>query len=306
MKTIAEAEGENGNLIAIAAMVASQAILTVNDTLMKVAVRELPGGQAIFIRSLLLFALAGLLTLAMGGFRHLPERRHWPLLGLRAVGDVAATMLYLTALFNMPIADATAILQFLPLAITASAALFLGEPVGWRRWLAAAVGFIGVLIIIRPGTPGFNVWSLVALAAVGAIVLRDLSTRRIDKGISTIFLTTLSGGSIALASTGFALTETWRLPSASVLAMIAGAALFLLAGYYLIIEAMRRGEVAVVSPFRYSVIVWAIIAGVAVFGEKPDPFALLGTAIVMAAGLYTFFRERQLAIKGRLPSSGQT
>jgi drug/metabolite transporter (DMT)-like permease len=237
----------------------------------------------------------------MGGFRRLPERRHWPLLGLRSIGDVGATLLYLTALFNMPIADATAILQFLPLAITAAAALFLGEPVGWRRWLAAAVGFVGVLIIIRPGTSAFNVWSVVALAAVAAIVLRDLSTRRIDAGIPTILLTVMSGASLMLASSTFALTETWFLPSVAALSMIAGAALFILAGYYLIIEAMRRGEVAVVSPFRYSVILWAIVSGLAVFGERPDPLALLGTAVVMAAGLYTFFRERQLALRKSRP-----
>ncbi|MGE0767341.1 MAG: DMT family transporter [Hyphomicrobiaceae bacterium] len=288
---------ERGNLVAIAAMVGSQAVFTVNDTLMKLAARDMPGGQAIFIRSLLLCVLAGLIGYVMGAFRRCPERRHWPLLGLRSIGDVGATFLYLAALFNMPIADATAILQFLPLAITAGAALFLGEPVGWRRWLAAAVGLVGVLIIIRPGTSAFNIWSLVALAAVAAIVLRDLSTRRVDKGIPTILLTAISGASLSVASCAFALTETWRLPSPSGLAMLTGATLFVLAGYYLIIEAMRRGEVAVVSPFRYSVILWAILAGMTVFGEKPDPIALLGTAVVMAAGLYTFFRERQLALR---------
>jgi len=295
MTLVPGSERESGNIVAIAAMIGSQAVLTVNDALMKLAAREVPGGEAIFIRSLLLFLLATAIAVAIGGFQRLPERRHRRLLGWRTIGDVASTLLYLTALFNMPIAAATAILQFLPLAITAAAALFLGEPVGWRRWLAAAVGFAGVLIIIRPGTSAFSVWSLVALAAVAAIVLRDLSTRRIDRGISTILLTVISGASIAVVSTGFALTETWRLPSPKALAMIAGAALFLLAGYYLIIEAMRRGEVAVVSPFRYSVIIWAVVAGLTVFGERPDPFALLGTAVVMAAGLYTFFRERQLA-----------
>lgn len=292
----APSESESsGNLAAIVAMVGSQAVFTVNDALMKLAARDLPGGEAIFIRSLLLFLIASLIAIAVGALRHLPRRRHWPLLGLRSIGDVGATLLYLTALFNMPIADATAILQFLPLAITAGAAVFLGEPVGWRRWLAAAVGLVGVLIIIRPGTSAFNVWSLVALAAVAAIVLRDLATRRVDKGIPTILLTVISGASLMTASSVFAVRETWRLPSGSEISMISGAALFLLAGYYLIIEAMRRGEVAVVSPFRYSVILWAIVAGVMVFGERPDPLALIGTAIVMAAGLYTLFRERQLA-----------
>jgi drug/metabolite transporter (DMT)-like permease len=231
----------------------------------------------------------------MGAFAHLPPVRAWPLIALRSLGEVGATLLYLAALFHMPIADTTAILQFLPLAITAAAAVFLGEPVGWRRWLAAAVGLVGVLIIIRPGTSAFNAWSLVALASVASIVLRDLCTRRIDRTIPTVFLTVVTSLTVTTVSSSFALTETWHRPSAPALAMVSGAALFLFVGYYLIIEAMRRGEVAVVSPFRYSVILWAIVSGILVFGEWPDRLALLGTVIVMAAGLYTFFRERQLA-----------
>lgn len=285
------------NLVAIGAMITSQAVFTVNDALIKLAARELPGGQAIFIRGLFTIAFAFALALALGGFRAWPERKDWPLIAIRNVGEIGATLLYLTALFNMPIAEATAILQFLPLAITAGAALFLGESVGWRRWLATLVGFIGVLVIIRPGTPAFNGWSLVALAAVAAIVLRDLTTRRIASRVPTVLLTFLSSLTVTAAASTLGLVETWRVPSAGALTMIGVAAFFLLVGYYTIIEAMRRGEVAVVSPFRYSVILWAIVAGLLVFGERPDPIALVGTAIVMVAGLYTFFRERQLGLE---------
>lgn len=285
------------NLRAIGAMVLSQAVFTVNDALMKLAASELPGGEAIFIRGLCTIVLAGALALALGGFRVWPQRGDWPKIAVRNIGEIGATFLYLTALFHMPIADCTAILQFLPLAITAAAALFLGEPVGWRRWLATAVGFIGVLVIIRPGTAGFNAWSLVALASVVSIVLRDLTTRRIDRAVPTVLLTFLSSLTVTTAAGGFALFETWSVPSPRALALIGGAATFLLVGYYFVVEAMRHGEVAVVQPFRYSVIVWAIVAGLAIFGERPDPWALAGTAIVMAAGLYTFFRERQLRLE---------
>jgi len=295
MTALPVASAGSGNIIAIAAMIGSQAVFTVNDALMKLAARELPGGQAIFIRGLFTIALALTLAVAMGGLRAWPTRKDWPLIGLRNVGEIGATLLYLTALFNMPIADATAILQFLPLAITAGAALFLGERVGWRRWLATSVGFVGVLLIIRPGTPSFTGWSLVALASLAAIVLRDLTTRRIDRRVPTALLTLISSLSVTTAASAFAFVETWHLPTGKGLAMAGGAAFFVLAGYYLIIEAMRRGDVAVVSPFRYSVMLWAIIAGVLLFGEVPDPIALMGTALVITAGLYTFFRERQLA-----------
>jgi drug/metabolite transporter (DMT)-like permease len=285
----------SSNLVAIVAMMASQAVFTVNDALMKLAARELPGGQTIFIRGLFTIVIAVLLVAAFGGLRAWPARKDWPLIGLRNLGEIGATLLYLTALFHMPIAETTAILQFLPLAITAGAALFLGEPVGWRRWFATAVGFVGVLVIIRPGTPSFNGWSLVALASVASIVLRDLATRRIDARVPTAMLTLISSLTVTGAASAFVLTETWQVPTPPTVLMIAVAALFLLAGYYAIIEAMRHGQVAVVAPFRYSVIVWAIIAGFILFGERPDPATLAGTGIVMAAGLYTFFRERQLA-----------
>jgi drug/metabolite transporter (DMT)-like permease len=280
---------------AIVAMVVSQAVFTVNDTLMKLAARAIPGGEAIFIRGLFTIVLATALAFWLGGFRAWPPPPgQWRLIGLRSVGEVGATLLYLTALFNMPIADATAILQVLPLAITAGAALFLGEPVGWRRWLATSVGFAGVLIIIRPGTAGFNAWSLVALASVASIVLRDLTTRRIHRGVPTVMLTLVSSLTVTASAAGLSLVEAWRVPDLETLLLIGGAALFLLGGYYFVIEAMRLGDVATVAPFRYTVILSAIVSGIVVFGESPDPIALLGTGIVMAAGLYTFFRERQL------------
>ncbi len=279
---------------AIVAMVLSQAVFTVNDATMKLAAQALPGGEAIFIRGLFTIVFAGVLALALGGFVMWPEPRDWPRIALRNVGEIGATLLYLTALFHMPIAETTAILQVLPLAITAGAALFFGEAVGWRRWLATGVGFVGVLIIIRPGTSAFNAWSLVALASVACIVLRDLTTRRIDRAVPTVLLTFLSSLTVTAAASGLALVETWVWPGPGTLALIGTAALFLLGGYYFVIEAMRYGEVAVVSPFRYSVIIWAIAAGLLIFDERPDPVALAGTGVVMAAGLYTFFRERQI------------
>jgi drug/metabolite transporter (DMT)-like permease len=284
-----------GNVRAIVAMVASQAVFTVNDALMKLAAREMPGPEAIFIRGVASILLAGLACWWLGAFAGLPALlAQGRLVVVRNVGEVGATLLYLTALFNMPIADATAILQVVPLAITAGAALFLGEPVGWRRWLATAVGFAGVLIVIRPGTAAFNPWSLVALAAVGAVAMRDLATRRIARGVPTILLTFASSIVVSASALPLALVGDWHVPGAHGLMLAGGASAFVLAGYFLVIEAMRYGEVAVVSPFRYSVIVWAILAGVWIFGDAPDATAIVGTAIVIAAGLYTFFRERRL------------
>lgn len=286
-----------GNLRAIFAMTLSQLSFIFNDTLIKLATAELPGGQAIFARGLFAFVFALFLGFALDALRPWPPRAMLGLLTARNIGEIGATFFYLSALFHLPIADATAILQFLPLAITACAALFLGESVGWRRWTATVVGLVGVMIVIRPGTTAFNAWSLVALAGVFFSVLRDLSTRRISIAIPTMLLVAISAAVVSTASLVFLTFEQWIWPSRNALLLLAGAAVFLLGGYYGIIDAMRHGEVAVVSPFRYSVIVWAILAGIAVFGERPDRSALLGTAIVIAAGIYTFLRERRLRLE---------
>jgi drug/metabolite transporter (DMT)-like permease len=285
-------QSEASTLRAIAAMLASQASFTINDMLIKLAAAEIPGGQAIFMRGICVTVLALSLGVALGGIGPLPGKREARLIGWRSVGEVVGTFLYLSALFRMPIADATAILQFLPLAITAGAALFLGEPVGWRRWSATLVGFAGVMIVIRPGTSAFNPWSLLALSAIGFMVLRDLATRRIGTHVPTLLIATISGIVITVASTGFLLVETWVWPGSKAVALTTAASIFVLGGYYWIIDAMRQGNVAIVATFRYSVILWALLAGILVFGEWPDGIDLLGTGIVIAAGLYTFMRER--------------
>jgi S-adenosylmethionine uptake transporter len=287
-------DASSSNMRAIAAMLTGQASFTFNDALIKLAATGLPGGQAIFLRGVMAIAVSLSVCLALGAFKLAPLRGQGRILTLRNIGEIGSTFFFLFALFHMPIATATAILQFIPLAITAGAALFLAEPVGWRRWLAAGVGFIGVMIVIRPGSDAFNAWSLLALSAVAFSVLRDLSTRRIGHHVPAILLVTISAFSVTTAASGFALVETWVVPEPRSLLLLLGAAIFLLGGYYFMVHAMRHGEVAVVSPFRYSVIVWAILAGIVLWGEWPDGPALIGTVIVVAAGLYTFMRERNL------------
>jgi drug/metabolite transporter (DMT)-like permease len=289
-------DASTSNVRAIGAMLAGQASFTFNDALIKLAAAGLPGGQAIFMRGVMAIAVSLSVCLAVGAFNFAPLRGQGRILTLRNIGEIGSTFFFLFALFHMPIATATAILQFIPLAITAGAALFLGEPVGWRRWLAAGVGFIGVMIVIRPASDAFNAWSLLALSAVAFSVLRDLSTRRIGHHVPAILLVTISAFSVTTAASGFALVETWVMPTPRGLLLLLCSATFLLGGYYFMVHAMRYGEVAVVAPFRYSVIVWAILAGIVIWGEWPDAPALIGTGVVVAAGLYTFVRERKLRV----------
>jgi drug/metabolite transporter (DMT)-like permease len=298
MSLAASAHAPTDNLRGILAMLAAMGALIVNDAFIKLAAAELPTGQAIFLRGLfttLLCAGLAAATAGLGALRQIGARG----VPARAAVEVLATIFYLNALFNMPIADATAILQFTPLAITAGAALFLGARVGWRRWLATLVGLVGVLIIVRPLGEGFNPYSALALGAVVFVAARDLLVRRVAPGVPALVIATASAVAVTISSLGFAFFETWRPPSAHALAMLAGAGLGLVGGYYWIIVAMRSGDVAVVAPFRYSIIVYAVLAGFLVWGEFPDTASWIGLAIVTAAGLYTFVRERKLARAGR-------
>ena len=282
------------NLRGIAAMLASMAALIANDTLIKLAAAELPVGEVIFLRGLAASLFLGLLAAATGGLASIPTLRSGKVLA-RSLAEVAATLLYLSALMRMPIAEATAILQFTPLAITAGAALFLGAPVGWRRWLATLVGLAGVMVIIRPGAAAFNPYASLALLAIVFIAARDLITRQLGGHVPTLLIAFASSAAVALASLAFLLVEQWQWPQPMTALALVGAAIGLLSGQYWVIVAMRSGDIAVIAPFRYSIIVWAILAGILVWREVPDLATWIGIAIVSAAGLYTFLRERRLA-----------
>jgi len=178
------------------------------------------------------------------------------------------------------------------LAVTLAAAAFMGEPVGWRRYVAIGVGFAGVLVIARPGTDGFNVYALWALASVGCIVLRDLSTRRLSPDTSALGVSLVTSAALTLVAGLAALFGDWAPIAPAHFALLGIAAVGLLVGYVFSVHAMRRGDIGFVQPFRYSLLVFAIINGIVLFGEWPDVWTLVGAAMVAGTGLYTLHRER--------------
>ncbi|MDG1067101.1 MAG: DMT family transporter [Sulfitobacter sp.] len=217
----------------------------------------------------------------------------------RAIGEIAGTVCFISAIVFTPLSTASAILQATPLVVTLGAALFLGESVGWRRWAAISVGFMGVLMIIRPGLEGFSPLSLFALGGVFGLALRDISTRKITASLSTMqlsflgFLVLIPAGCVMLLVTGQSLAPMdLRLTSL----MFASIAIGVFA-YYGIVAAMRVGEVSFVTPFRYSRLIFAMIIGVSFFDEQPDGYTLLGGAIIVASGIYTVWRERKQGLR---------
>jgi drug/metabolite transporter (DMT)-like permease len=288
------APARSDNLRGIVAMLVAMAAFVINDTLLKVTVAWLPTGEVIFLRGVFTTLLCGALIARSGIFWALPHALTPRVIG-RAVADVGAAIFFLLALMQMPFGDAYAILQFTPLAITAAAALFLGAKVGWRRWSAAVLGLIGVLIIVRPGGAAFNAYSLLALTSTFFSVARDLLTRGVGMHVPSLVIAGASTTAITLASLVFAGFEAWKAPPPQAVALLLAASVALLAGQHWLIAAMRAGEIAVVAPFRYSIILWALMSGFLVWREVPDPITWIGIAIVTGAGLYTFLREQRLA-----------
>lgn len=215
-----------------------------------------------------------------------------PMLIWRAISEGVSAMFFITALSLVPISTVAAVFQATPLAITAGAAIFLGENVGWRRWTAIGVGFIGVLLIIRPGAEDFDMAALFPIAAVFGIAVRDLITRQIDPSIPSTSVSFY--GFFALIPAGLLMipvTDPFVMPQGTEWGFLAGAMVFGVGGYYAIVMAMRIAETSIIMPFRYSRLIFSIILGMIIFGERPDTLTYLGAIIVISSGIYMFLRE---------------
>jgi len=284
------------NLHGILLVIAAMAAFTVEDALIKQLSTTLPVGQILIVLGLGTGTVFALIATARG--HNIFARAAWraPFL-LRALAEATAAMSFVTALSLVDISVVAAVFQATPLVITMGAALFLGEEVGWRRWSAICVGFAGVLMIIRPGLSGFEPAALFVLIAVVSITVRDLITRRIDVAVSS-FVVSFQGFAVLIPSGLILLffAETGARPiGATQGGMLAVAVLFGALAYYAITQAMRIGEASVITPFRYTRLLFSLLVGVAVFGERPDALTLLGALLVIGSGLYTFLREQRLA-----------
>ncbi|MVO18661.1 DMT family transporter [Parasedimentitalea huanghaiensis] len=284
-----------GNQMGALLMIGSMAGFTINDTLVKMVGGEMPLSQILTLRGVVATLLIYLLARRLGSLRWNLAKGDWGLVAARCVAELLSTYLFLTALMVTPLANLTAILQGLPLTITLGAALFFGEPVGWRRMSAILVGFCGILLIVRPGVDGFGSGTLYGLGAVIAITARDLLTRRMSSEVPSMVVTLLASLTVLVFGLVASTQVTWQPATVNSLAIVTGAAVFIFVGYLCSVMTMRVGDVAFVSPFRYTGLLWALLLGWLVFGDWPDPLTLLGAAIVVATGLFTLYRERQVS-----------
>lgn len=213
---------------------------------------------------------------------------------LRLLGELIAATTYLTALTLIPLGEAAAIQQLHPIAMTLAAGVFLREAIGVHRWSAVIVGFVGVMLIIRPGTAAFELASLLVVVSVVGLTMRDIATRRVDLTYST--------NAISIAATALLVPAGLALHllgggagriTAETLPPLIGATLCSTLGFYAITASMRVGETSVVAPYRYTRILVAMLIGFLVFGERLQAATLAGAALVVGAGIYTLLRERR-------------
>ncbi|WP_316247407.1 hypothetical protein ROLI_035440 [Roseobacter fucihabitans] len=275
-------------------MMASMACFTLNDALIKATGGAVPLFQLLVLRGILASVMIAGLAQSRGAFRVRIARRDWGVIALRSLAEVGAAYFFITALLNMPLANITAILQVLPLTVTLGSAIIFREAVGWRRMSAILVGFCGMLLIVRPGTEGFTLWSAYALIAVLCVTARDLLTRRLSPAVPSLMVT-FSASVAVLVTAGLAsFTTTWVAVTPDLALLIGAASVFIVGGYYFSVQVMRSGDVSFVAPFRYTGLIWALALGFVLFGEWPSVLTLIGAGVIVSTGLFTLYRERHL------------
>lgn len=291
-------QGSSSPLRGILLLVASTVFFSVADVLTKKLAATLPAIEIAWMRYATFALLVVPIVFMKGGPRLFRSQRPG-LQILRGFGMIGSTIMFVQSLPFLPVADATAIFFVSPILIMAFSIVFLGETVGWRRWTAAAVGLIGVLIVIRPGTGSFQSAALLPVLgatswAAGAVVTRKMSGS--DNPLTTLAYSALVGGITLTAALPF----SWMPPSWNEIGLGLGMGVLFSIGQWFVILAYRHGDASVIAPFSYVQLIWAGGLGYLVFGSIPDEWTVTGACIIAASGLYTAYRERVRAKKRKL------
>ncbi|MBT7732526.1 MAG: DMT family transporter [Rhodospirillaceae bacterium] len=264
--------------------------LTINDGMAKYLTETYPVGQVMAIRGTSILVLLAVFILVSRN-RITVKINSWRNNLYRGLAMTGSTFCFITGLSLLPIADAIAIAFAAPLLTTILAVFFLKERVGWHRWVAIFFGFVGVIIIVQPTGDAFKLAALAPLGAAFFGAIRDVITRKITNSessltilITSMFLITLSGyATYPLGWSEIQIKHLWLFLGSSVLVGLA---------QYLMIEAFRLGEVGLISPFKYSSLIWAIIIGFVVWGDIPNYLVLIGSVVVVLSGIYLLRGER--------------
>jgi len=287
--------------LGITFMLIAGVLMSLNNAILKWVTTGYPAGQIIFTRGVFIWLPIGFLIWRTGGLSTLRIHRIKPH-AARAVCLVLSAFMYVTGLRYLPLADVTAISFSTPLFVTALAPLILRETVGWRRWSAVLVGFLGILTIARPTG---DIAALAVLLPIGSAfwaAMRDIVTRGMTatESSNAILCTTTAAVMLAGLAT---LPFGWTVPTAMDLGLMALCGVFAGFGHHFMIEAFRNAEAVLVSPFRYLTMIWAVLLGYLVWGHLPGTGVWVGVALVVLSGMYIFHREIILRVRARRESA---
>jgi len=266
-------------------------LFVVNEAFCKLVYGNLPSHQIIAVRGLIATAIILGVIQTSGAMPRIGRMFNLHVV-MRSTIDLVGSYLYMIALFHIPLANMAAIHMSSPLMMTAVVAVWMREPVGWRRWLAVIAGFLGVLLVVQPSAGNFNAYSILAVGAAICIVGRDLVTRRIDAGIPSSIVIFTNVGMMALVALALALADGWVAMSWQDTALLTAASLCISAGYIAAVDAFRHAEVPVIVPLRYTGLLWALLIGYLIWGDVPNELATAGIVLIAASGLYVLHRER--------------
>ena len=273
------------NLTGVAAMLAATASFVAGDSFMKLVTSDLPPFEVLFLRGVAASLACGLLLAALGDWRVVSSAFH-PRALLRAAGETLSVLCYIVALARMPIADVIAILQTAPLILILAVAFLLRERVGAARVALALVGFAGAFLVAQPGAAGISPAALLAFASAVLIAARDLIGRDVPARIPVMVVTFATNVMVMVVAGLMSLgLESWQAPAEWHLAFLGFAGLFVTLGHVGLLLAYRLGRTAAVAPFFYSFALWAVVAGVVVFGALPNALALAGIALIAGSGV---------------------
>ena len=284
------------NLLGIAYIVSAGLFLTTNDGITKWLVPHYPVGQILFMLGSLIVVIATIVMRLRGESPLAAKswRLHFYRGGLYVIGSFS----FVFALLYLPFAEVVAIAFAGPMFMTLFGRFFLGESVGWHRLGAVLVGFIGVLFVIRPGTDAMH-WAVVLPLIVAlADATRDLVTRKMAGGESSLRIVFSTGVMLALAGL-VTVVGGWQALRTEDLIWFGSSACAFVIAHFLMVEAFRHGQLVAVAPFRYVQIIWTILAGIVFWGEIPTPAVFVGIGIICASGIYIAWREATVGRTGR-------
>ncbi len=260
-------------------------VAVINDGLVRLATEEgLDVYQALFLRGCGMIVILAAARRVRG--ERFDRRRLTRPLMLRVAAEVVVTANFFAAIVNLEFANAQTILMVVPFAITVVAAR-LGEQVTRRQYVLVAIGFAGVIAVVRPTPDGFSPWALLVIVAAAAFVVREFATQRIDPSTPALTIALLTAVAITTMMGAISIVTGWGAITTRGAAILALACVCLVAGYVLLIETVRVGDLSVSAPFRYTTVVGAVVFGLAFFGETPDLLTIIGCTLIVAAGVAT-------------------